>query len=223
MDKAAIFDFNGTLFWDTDINYISWDNCLKRWLGISYSKELYAKLNGRTNPETLEYLYGKKLDKNFLEDKCNEKNNEYLKVLENQRAEVSLASGVESFFESLIEANVSIAIATSAPPELMVEYEKFFKLSRFFEAKNIISNDGSIASKPNPAIYEKAIKVLDVKPSSCVVFEDTKSGILSAYRANVNKVIAIESDGADTKTINSMNEVSFSLKDFNNINIDDLF
>lgn len=223
MKKAIIFDFNGTIFWDTEINYISWTRCIKKWLDREYTREEYFNLNGRTTDETLEKVFNKKLSKEFLKTKGNEKDIEYLTVMQEQHESVKLAPGFEEFAQRLIDKGITIAIATSAPPSLMVEYEKFFKLSRFFKEKYIISSDGSHPSKPNPAIYLKTINTLDIPSSSTIVFEDTKSGILSAYRANVKKVIAVLSDGSDVDTIINLNESSGMIPNYYNIDIEELF
>jgi len=223
INKAVIFDFNGTLFWDSEINYKSWYNCIKRWLNKDYSREEYSILNGRTNYETLETIFNKKLNKNTINKLSKEKDIEYLNMMETEKESLSLAYGLEILLNNLIENNIKIAIATSAPPSLMLEYEKFFKLSRFFKEDYIISNDGSLPSKPDPAIYNKAIKALNVNPNNCIVFEDTKSGIISAARANVGKIIAVNSIGSDIETTSKLKETFSYINSFSEIIITDLF
>ncbi|MGD1820614.1 MAG: HAD family hydrolase [Pleomorphochaeta sp.] len=221
-NKAVIFDFNGTLFWDTEINYESWSNCIKRWLNKEYTREQYFSLNGRTTYETLEKVFDKKLDQETINKLSKEKDIEYLKIMEEEKDSLSLAPGLEELLVKLIEKDIKIAIATSAPPELMEEYEKFFSLSRFFKKELIVSSDGSLPSKPNPAIYLKAIEKLNIDASNCIVFEDTKSGIISASRANVNKIVAVNSLGADTETINNLKQTAFHIKNFKEVQIESL-
>ncbi len=223
INKAVIFDFNGTLFWDSEINYKSWYNCIKRWLKKEYTREEYFILNGRTTYETLEKVFNKKLDKYTIDNLSKEKDLEYLTIMEIEKESLSLASGVEILLNNLIDNNIKIAIATSAPPSLMLEYEKFFELSRFFKEDYIISSDGSLPSKPDPAIYNKAIKALNVNPKDCVVFEDTKSGIISASRANVGKIIAVNSIGSDIETTSKLKETFSYINCFNEIELKDLF
>lgn len=43
-------------------------------------------------------------------------------------------------------------------------------------------------SKPDPAIYIHAMKVLNVKPEECVAVEDSKSGATAAFRANIKTI-----------------------------------
>ena len=45
-------------------------------------------------------------------------------------------------------------------------------------------------SKPDPEIYQKAIKSLKLKPEDCIAVEDSPNGIRSAFAANL-KVIMI--------------------------------
>ncbi|MBK5201083.1 MAG: hypothetical protein JJE21_06060, partial [Spirochaetaceae bacterium] len=59
--KAVIFDFNGTLFWDSEINYIAWKRVIKTWFDREYSLEEYFTLNGRTTRETLCILFEREL------------------------------------------------------------------------------------------------------------------------------------------------------------------
>lgn len=218
--KAIIFDFNGTLFWDSEINYKSWYNCILRWLDVEYTLEQYALLNGRTTYETLEKVFPYKLNQDEIEKLSDEKDQEYLKVMDSEKDKLSLAEGAEKLLTKLLENNLKVSIATSAPPSLMEEYENIFKLSRYFKEEYIISSDGTLPSKPHPAIYNKAINVLNVSPSETVVFEDSKSGIISASKANVKKIIAVNSIGSDIKTISSLKEIDYIINSFNDVSIE---
>ncbi|MGD1823040.1 MAG: HAD family hydrolase [Pleomorphochaeta sp.] len=223
MNKAVIFDFNGTLFWDSEINFQSWYNFIKKNLKREYTREEYSTLNGRTTAETLEVLYNKKFDKQTIDKLINEKDEEYLKILYNDKSSLSLAPGAEELLYNLKKNKIKIAIATSAHPSLMVEYEKIFKLSRFFERELIIANDGTYKSKPNPAIYIEALKRLKVEPKNSIVFEDTKSGIISAFNAQVEKIIAVNSIGCNIEIVNNLVETTSYITHFNQININNLF
>ncbi|MDY0287308.1 MAG: HAD family phosphatase [Sphaerochaeta sp.] len=220
--QAIIFDFNGTIFWDSEINFIAWDNCIRRWRGTPYSREEYHLLNGRTSLETLEALFGDLLQQEERVIRCAEKSTEYFKVLNKMKDSVSLAPGLEDLLSELVRRSVKLAIATSAPPQSMVEYEKIFSLSRFFDSKNIVPNDGTIKSKPAPDIFLHAIGTLGCRAEECVVFEDTESGILSAHRANVGKIIAVASNGADIETLQNMKEKAYIITDFSHIDINEI-
>jgi len=63
-----------------------------------------------------------------------------------------------------------------------VDQEKFFPKDHVFSAATSLEKP---TSKPDPAIYLHACKVLGKQPSECVAVEDSKSGTLSAVRAGI--------------------------------------
>ena len=70
---------------------------------------------------------------------------------------------------------------------------KSFGLEKWFDINKIVYDDGNIKGKPEPDIYLKAAKNLGLKPEDCIVVEDALSGIESAYRAGIGRIVAIES------------------------------
>ena len=64
-------------------------------------------------------------------------------------------------------------------------------------------------SKPNPEIYQKAIKSLNLKPEDCIAVEDSPNGIRSAFAANL-KVIMIPDKIQPTEDIKQMTEKIYS-------------
>ncbi|KAI9768619.1 MAG: hypothetical protein M1840_004816 [Geoglossum simile] len=63
-----------------------------------------------------------------------------------------------------------------------VGQDKFFPKDHIFSAATSLPKP---TSKPDPAIYLHACKVLGKKPGECVAVEDSKSGTLSAVRAGI--------------------------------------
>ena len=62
--QAVIFDFNGTLFYDTNFHDAAWIEFAARY-GTSLTKdELDKNIHGSTNKEILHYLFNKKLSNN---------------------------------------------------------------------------------------------------------------------------------------------------------------
>lgn len=60
--------------------------------------------------------------------------------------------------------------------------------SEFFESENVFSASCSLekpVSKPNPAIYLHAVRVLGRVPQECVAVEDSRSGVLAAHKAGI--------------------------------------
>ncbi|KAI9806395.1 MAG: hypothetical protein M1833_003582 [Piccolia ochrophora] len=66
-----------------------------------------------------------------------------------------------------------------------VDQEKFFPKDHIFSAATSLPKP---TSKPDPAIYLHACKVIGVEPEECVAVEDSKSGALSAIRAGIHVI-----------------------------------
>ncbi len=63
-----------------------------------------------------------------------------------------------------------------------VGQDKYFPKDHIFSAATSLPHP---TSKPNPAIYLHACKVIGKDPKECVAIEDSKSGTLSAARAGI--------------------------------------
>lgn len=211
--KALIFDFNGTLFWDTMYHQKAWAAIADKYGTHPYTVEQMHQLNGRTNSETISFLVGKELSERQIACISEEKEQLYIEMC--QRAmPLSLASGAVRLFEKAQDKGIKLAIATSAGQANMAWYKRWFSLNTYFPDHLIITDDNKRKGKPDPAIYLDTLEALELDGASCVVFEDTKSGILSAARAGIGRIYAIASLGADIETTAAMGETHGQLNSF---------
>lgn len=189
-----IFDFNGTCFKDTLINYKAWNRSVNSWFGRDYTMNEYLNLNGRTGFNTVEELFR---DQNLPKEKLMEylavQNRNYLDVCHESRP-LLLAPGLKELVLKAREKGITVAICTSATYELMKEFRAMLPVDELFDEKNIICTSGNFPSKPNPAIFRHAIEFLNADAENCIAFEDTKSGLRSAYDAQIKRVVAITGD-----------------------------
>jgi len=93
---------------------------------------------------------------------------------------------------------------------------KHFKLDRWFDSSRIIYDDGTFPGKPNPAIYLKAAAALSLDPKDCLVVEDSLSGIESAQRAKIGKIIGIspQNDNSHLQTIPRLQKIINDFTEF---------
>lgn len=86
------------------------------------------------------------------------------------------------------EAKYNLAVVSSSAKRRVVASLKKVGQDRFFPEDKVFSAATSLekpTSKPDPAIYLHACKVLGVEPANSVAVEDSKSGTLSAVRAKI--------------------------------------
>ena len=214
--KGIIFDFNGTLFWDSQKHYDAWYEMSKKLRGTPFSDdEMIHHMFGRTNENILTYALGRKPSKEEVEKYSVEKELIYLDMCKKDEKNTKLADGVEDFLEYLCKNDIPHTIATMSEKMNVDFYIDVFKLEKWFDIDKIVYSDGKIPGKPAPDIYLIAAKNIDVEPKNCTVFEDAISGIRAAESAGIGRIIAVASKESPDlyKKIECVNEIITDFKD----------
>ncbi|MCM1265676.1 MAG: HAD family phosphatase [Candidatus Gastranaerophilales bacterium] len=192
--KGIIFDFNGTLFWDSQLHYDAWRKYSKILRGTEFSEEEMRKyMFGRTNKDIIQYCIGKEPSDKMVEKYANEKEAMYRQMCLDDPQSFKLADGAIDFLNFLKENHIPMTIATMSEWQNVEFYINEFNLAQWFDLDKIVYSNGKIAGKPAPDIYQIAAKNLNLAPKDCIVIEDALSGIQSAKDAGIGKIIAIAS------------------------------
>lgn len=192
--KGIIFDFNGTLYWDSQLHYDAWREFSKIIRGYEFTdEEMRDKMFGHTNEDIIEYAIGKKPSKEMVEKYGKEKEALYRKRCLLDMDKFKLAPGAVEFLDYLKENNIPRTIATMSEWDNVEFYIKEFKLEKWFDLDKIVYSDGTIPGKPAPDIFLIAAEKIGLKPSECLVVEDAIAGINSAKSAGIGKIVAIAS------------------------------
>lgn len=196
--KGIIFDFNGTLFFDSHMHYEAWRIYSKKLRGYEFSDdEMREKMFGRTNADIIEYAIGKKPTPEMVEKLGKEKEAMYRQMCLKDKENFVLSAGAEDFLNYLKENNIPRTIATMSEWDNVEFYIKEFNLAKWFDLDKIVYSNGKIKGKPAPDIYEIAAKNLNLNPADCIVVEDAISGINAAKNAGIGRIIAIASVESD--------------------------
>ena len=97
--------------------------------------------------------------------------------------ELEAIDGIPEYLERLDELKVPMAIASSSSPALIREVTRRLGIAGYF--CEMVSGDEVERPKPDPCVYLTAAKKIGVEPSSCVVLEDSRNGVLSAKAAGM--------------------------------------
>ncbi|MDO4465703.1 MAG: HAD family phosphatase [Bacillota bacterium] len=194
--KGVIFDFNGTLFFDNDKHILAWGKIsqLIRGKGIS-DYELHSRINGSPNKETISY---------FFEGKCSQEENDRYSLLKEEyyrdfcaqdRENFHLVAGANEFFDQLKDKSIPFTIASASIKPNIDFFVESFQLDKWIEPDTIVYDNGSYQNKI--AMFKKAGEILGVSLQDCLIIEDSKSGIESAYASGCEQILVINS--ADKK------------------------
>ena len=215
--KGIIFDFNGTLLFDSEKHLEAWREYSRQLRGVAFTdEEMRDYMFGRTNEDIIAYAIGKRPDPELVEKLGLEKEAVYRDMCRNDRENFKLAPFAEEFLDFLKDNNIPRTIATMSGWENVEFYIEEFKLERWFDLDKIVYANGKIPGKPAPDIYEIAAKNLELDPKDCIVVEDAVSGIDSAKNAGIGKIIAIASM-EPVELYQKMPHVSEIITDFSQI------
>lgn len=204
---GVVFDFNGTLFHDSDKHEKAWRQFFKTEFKRDVTDEEFRKyVHGRNGDFTLKFLSGKPLTDKEVSSYLEIKEEIYRELCLSDKSNFHLATGAEILLDELKERNIPITIATASQLTNLKFYIESFNLTRWFDVDKIVYDDGTVLGKPNPDYYIKASKEIATLPQNCIVFEDAISGIQAAYSAGIGKIIAVTSSKNES-TFQNMVEV----------------
>ena len=192
---AVIFDFNGTMLFDTPLQFQAWDELAKQTLGHGLSREEFIRCtNGRTSSETVAYFWGDGMDRAERDALIRRKRRLYQQQCLAHPEVFHLADGIPEVLDMLKQKQIAFTIATSSNPQSVDFYFTHLGLGKWFEREKVICSDQKFPGKPAPDIYRIAAERLAVSPAQCVVVEDALAGAQAARSAGVGYVIVIDPD-----------------------------
>lgn len=182
--KAAIFDFDGTLF-DTGVGITS---CIK----IALDEMNLPQLS----QEDLESFIGPSLYDSF-KNKCG---------LEGETVEIAIKTfrkyyhtegiyqsymydGMKELLENLKATGIKVAIASSKPQIMIEKLLEKYNLFPLFD--NIIGSNGAERSSDKTKAIANSVRALGFDKSDCIMIGDRKFDINSAKEVGIDSVYAL--------------------------------
>ena len=193
--SAVIFDFNGTLFYDTEKHILAWKRFFLEVNGEIPDADTFKNVVIGSDNTT---IFKKTVDPDITPKKVKEysfkKENLYFDECLKDKDMFKFIDGAEKLFEKLTEAGIPFGVATGSN-KLNIDFytEHMECFSRWFSPdKNLVYDDFTIKGKPAPDIYLAAAKKLGADPKDCIIFEDSFPGYLSARASGAKKIVMIE-------------------------------
>lgn len=201
--KAFIFDLDGVIVDTAKYHFLAWQK-LAQELGIEFTPEHNEDLKGVSRVRSLDIILALGNIEASQEDKNKwliQKNEDYLSYLVDMD-ESEILPGVLHVLEFIKEKNQLIALG-SASKNARPILEKTGILP-FFDA--IVDGNDVSNAKPDPEVFLRAAKLLNVSNENAIVFEDSVAGIQAANIANMISV------GIGDAAI--LREAKYNFKDF---------
>ncbi|HXB18571.1 MAG TPA: HAD family phosphatase [Steroidobacteraceae bacterium] len=190
--QGIIFDFNGVLFSDSDLQERAWQVMAKRLRGREMTAEEFAlHMHGRANAYVLRYLAGRDIGASELADLSEAKESLFRELCLETPNRMVLSEGAADLLEWLRLAGIARTIATSSGIGNVEFYIEHLQLERWFELARLVYDDGVRPGKPAPDMYLAAARNIGLDPPRCIVVEDAVSGVIAAQAAKIGYIVGI--------------------------------
>ena len=193
--KAVLFDFNGVIVNDELLHEQLIEQVLLEENLLLKPGEYHEFCLGKSDRACLKDILiqrGRCVNEGYLEQLIKSKTLAYQKQLENIE-ELPIYSNTVDFIAQVSRAELKMAVVTGA---IRTEVELVLNkanLTNYFQV--IVGGDNVKESKPKPDAYLLAVDILNqkcqginLKPSECLVIEDTFPGIEAAKLAGMSVV-----------------------------------
>ena len=187
MIKGFVFDLDGVITDTAEYHYLAWQQLGEK-IGVSIDRVFNEQLKGISRMDSLDRIlvYGNKSDVYSKEEKlelANEKNEEYKKLI-TKISSSDLLPGIKEFMAELKRADMKLALASASKngPTIL-------NLLGIADEFDTIVDPAALAKgKPDPEIFIKGAKQLNLSPEECIGVEDAEAGIESINAAGMFSV-----------------------------------
>lgn len=210
--RSFIFDFNGTLFRDTEFHRIAWTQFMANH-GIAISDDDFRqKMNGPGNDVILRRFFGSGPSDEEITALSEEKERIYRAIVLAEARE-ALAPGAVEMLDALKARQAPCCVATASIRANVDFYMEDLGLNRWFDYRHVFYMNGEFPGKPDPAIYRVSMQRLGFQPEDTLVVEDSLPGIQSAMGAGVGGIIVI-GETVPPEVLATMPRVIAHIQDF---------
>ena len=199
--QGVVFNMDGLMFDSERIVQYSWDVAGEK-LGLGkLGKNIYHTLgfNKGKRKKYFQEKYG--LDFPFEEFQELYRTAYHAYVKEHG---LPVKKGLHELLDYLLKERIRMAVATSSSREHALGNLRQEGIEGLFSA--VITGDMVSRAKPEPEIYEKACRALELPPKEVLALEDSYNGLWAAHRAGMVPVMVPDLQ-TDSSSVDSIIEI----------------
>jgi HAD superfamily hydrolase (TIGR01509 family) len=174
---------DGVLVDTGEFHFQAWHEVLAEY-GIVFTRGFFQETFGMNSARVLSLLLEKELTPRLLSEIDDRKEQQFRAAV---RGHAQPLPGVLRWLRRLQDGGARQGIASSAPMANVDTLIDELGLRSYFDA---IVSGVDMAGKPEPGLFLKVARLLDVPPEDCIVVEDAVAGVEAAKRAGM-KCIAV--------------------------------
>jgi HAD superfamily hydrolase (TIGR01509 family) len=205
-----LFDLDGTIVLTDHIYHDVWKEILSKY-NITLDLDLFNKyILGNSDDKVVQRLLPSCAVNEIsdLKDKLFIENMDKIKIID----------GVIEFIRTLKSSGFACSIVTNCNRNVANKIVDFCGISKYIDYITI--GNECKKSKPHPDPYIETIEKYNINKNKCIIFEDSKSGLLSARLSNVLCVVGITTNYNSSELI--QNGANYTIVDYSNVNINEV-
>jgi HAD superfamily hydrolase (TIGR01509 family) len=203
---AFLFDLDGTLVVTEDIYFDVWQTILSKW-NIHLTHEIFCSyIQGNNDKYVLNtLLYNVSIS---LEELSSQKDVLFIEKID----KIKVVEGGREFLEKIQKKGDKMCIVSNCNRKVAEKIMEKTGLGKWMDF--LITSEDCSRGKPDPEPYVKAMgRYHGIEKNKCFIFEDSKSGLLSAKSVGPRGLIGVETiystadmkkHGADWSIVNFM-------------------
>jgi len=209
MGNAVIFDMDGLLI-DSEPLWREAEIKVFNSIGLEFNEKMCRQTMGMRIDEVVLFWHHQfKWSKPSIEEVANQIVDELIRlIIEKGEA----MEGVYSTLETLHKKGIPLAIASSSSMRIIGNVVEKLEIAKYFAV--IHSAEFEPYGKPHPQVFISTANKLGVNPENCIVFEDSKHGMIAALAAKMKVIVIPEKGNANTTWCSVASKKLNSLKDF---------
>jgi len=182
--RGLIFDFDGLILDTETPDVIAWIKIFKKY-GQEFNFNAYSSAIGSvyefSGPAKQLVNLVPYLDQEVVLQ-------EWLQLEKEMIEKQPVMPGIMDYLNSARQLNMQTAIASSSEKKWVFGHLKRLEINSFFNFVHTVEDTN--IPKPDPALYNLALKSLRLKPEEVIAFEDSTNGISAAKAAGI-KCVAV--------------------------------
>ena len=206
MIQALIFDLDGTLANTEELHFRAWRQALLANKVKEFEFETFLNYVGTSNEKVAgDYILSDGIAKT-VPQLIKEKQDIYIELV----PEVELCTGAKEIIEQF-HGKKALAVASSSHEKEVRAILTAHNIIEYFQ--EIICGDMVVNKKPDPEIYLKTSRLLQIPAAHCLAFEDSGPGLNAAKNAEMFG-IAIPNEFTQNHDFNRADKV---IRDFTEV------
>jgi beta-phosphoglucomutase len=195
--KAILFDMDGVLIEAKEWHYEALNRALSLFgMPISRTDHL-STFDGLPTRRKLELLSIERGLPEQLHEFINQLKQKYTMELIQTQCNPRFVH--EYALSRLKHEGYKIAVCSNSIRATVEAMMQRANLSKYLDLS--LSNEDVANGKPDPEIYEKAIKNFGLEPSECLIIEDNENGIKAALATGANLMVVTDTDDVNYQRI----------------------